>query len=105
MLNSAYIEPKFEYQDFDFDDYPNNYLVVTFGRELLEMKKIGFYSGQTEVAVTFAEKYHGDVMYFYIMDKVPLSFGSGSEFFVMDNSKKIYVGKSDLAINEIEGKK
>ena len=102
MLNS-FDERKLEYEDFEFEfaNYPNNYLVVTFGRKLLEMKKIGFYSGQTEVAVTFDEEYHGDVIYFYIMDKVSLSFGSGSEFYVMDSSEKIYLGKNDLAMNEI----
>jgi hypothetical protein len=101
MLNS-FNETKFEYKDFDFNfaDYPNKYLAITFGRELLEIKKIGFHSGQTEAAITFAEEYYGDVMYFYIMDEVPLSFGSGKEFYIMNGLEKVFQGYDDLDMNE-----
>ena len=102
MLNS-FNDVKFEYEDFDFnfDDYPDKYLIVTFGRELVEMETFRLRSSLViDVSVTFGEEYHGDVMFFYVMDNIPIANGSASEFYIMNGEEKVYTG-SRFYLNEV----
>jgi len=103
--HSDFCEENFEFPEFDFefDDYPDHYLAVSFGREVIEIKQIGETDyGDVETAITFAEEYHGDVMFLYIMDKIPLRLGMGSEFYLMNGSEKVFKGYSDIYLNETD---
>ena len=93
---------RFTFPDFDFsaDDYQDKYLAVSFGREVLEMEAIGTYNNSIEVAITYAEEYHDNTMFLYIMDKVSLREDVGSEFYIMDGADKVFVGYDDLDIDQ-----
>ena len=103
--HGCFWDAKFEFPEFDFqsDDYQDKYLVVSFGREVVEMNKIEeTYYGYIDAAITFAEEYHGDVMFLYIMDKIPLRNGLGSEFYIMNGTEKVFKGYSDMYLNETD---
>ena len=106
-------ESGFEYPDFDFtsDDFRDKYLAVTFGRELLEMQYE--YCGEpwpsnyiAKADITFAEEYHDQTMFLYVMDKIPLLdniLGNyGNAFYIMDGKEKVYMGCDTVALNEID---
>lgn len=99
-------ETNFQFPEFDFDsdDFQDKHLVMSFGREVLEIEKIGSHSHgdseEIEAAITFGEEYHDQTMYLYIMDKIHLYMGLGSEFYIMDGSEKIFQGYSIHDLNE-----
>jgi len=89
--------------DFDDDDYQDKFLAVSFGREVVEMKVIQEAvspSKSVEVAITFAEEYHNKTMFLYIMDKIYLRDGLGSEHYIMKGPEKVFFGKSVLELNK-----
>ena len=94
----------FEFPDIDFelDDYREKYFAVSFGREVVEMEAIGLHPhrGEMLAAITFAEEYNEDVMFLYIMDKISLRLRSGSEFYYLEGSERVFKGTSDLDLFE-----
>ena len=103
LLNS-FTDVRIEYDEFDFnfEDYPAYNLVVTFGRELLEMRNIGFnpQGYNIKVAITFAEEYQGDIMFLYLMDNIPISLASASEYYILRDSETVFIGNSKRVLNE-----
>ena len=94
---------RIEYNDFDFnfDDFPDNYFIVTFGRELIDIQRVGeIHYGQTFVSVTFDEEYHGDTMFIYLMDKILFHVGSAHEYYIMNGEEKVFLGHGLSDLND-----
>ena len=82
----------FGFPNFDFESnyYQDNYLAISFGREVIEIKNRTVHYGRVSAAITFAEEYHDDMMFLYIMDKVPLRLGMGDEYYFMEEGERVY---------------
>ena len=103
-----------EFPDIDFN-YENSYMAVTFGREIKELTYNGYlgepFSPNTfpkKVELTFAEEYHDEIMYVYVMDKItisliPLNGVSSDEqckIYLMENGEKMFWGDTIGDINK-----
>ncbi|MCL2048418.1 MAG: hypothetical protein FWG87_06790 [Defluviitaleaceae bacterium] len=102
---NSFADVRIEYEDFDFrfEDYPENFFIYTFGRELLEMESVWIHphAHYVEVNVTFAEEYQGDVLFLYAMDKTLIEFGHRSELYIMNGEEKVYIGDRLHHLNRI----
>jgi len=84
--------------DFDFGNYQDKCLVITFGRKLVEIQyeyRKGFDVPFADI--TFTEEHHDQTMYLYIMDNIVLWNASFrgydyNSFYVMNGSEKVYIG-------------
>lgn len=103
-------ESNFPLSEFDFysEKFPGKYLAITFGRKLENLrwkpseKALESNKEMVVAEVTFAKEYQAQTMYLYIMDPRPIfsaSTGGYNVFYVMDDSKKIYLGDNILKIN------
>ena len=83
--------PDFGITDIDFQ---GRYLIVTFGRELIDLRKIGdWWHGETFAAFTFAEEYHEQTMFLYFSNELVYPPYMGEhEFYVMKGSERVYHG-------------
>ena len=96
------IEVRVEYDDFNFnfEDFTNNYFILTVGRELAEIRVVGMSRSphrphEVDVAVTFAEEYQDGALFIYIMDRIPFSWaGMSSDFYFMEGSERVFIGPS-----------
>jgi len=78
----------------DFDNYRDNYLVITFGRKLAGLRLIDQWHGHLFAEIIFAEEYQGQIMYLYIMDNIllyPPDMGRHA-FYIMRGSERVYYG-------------
>ena len=101
---------------FDFDNYQDKYLAITFGRQLVEIQyecRENYYGRDSIFAeITFTEEHYDQTMYFYITDKIslwPADLGGYNTFYVMNGSEKVYIGDVLMNFNKqspnfIEGK-
>ena len=83
------------FDDVNPDDYRDKLLVVSIGRRVVEMEIIKEAVPKiksAEAAITFAEEYQDSMMFVYIMDKIHLWMGWGSEFYIMNGTEKVFVG-------------
>ena len=101
------IEARVEYDDFDFnfDDFSDNYFIITVGRELEEIRVIGMSESphrphMPEVAVTFAEEYRDGALFIYTMDRIPFPFEDASAFYFMEGSERVFMGSSIFDLME-----
>jgi hypothetical protein len=92
--------------DFEHIGYQDKYLVISFGRELVEIKYeyLGKPYAHKTIAradITFAEDYHDQQIYLYAVDKVLLtsSVVGGNAFYVIDGSDKRYWGDKIFDLN------
>lgn len=89
--------------DFNDNVYQNKYLVITVGRELIEMVyeyREGFSSPFAEI--TLGEEYHDKTMYVYIMDKIllwPSDLTGYNTFYIMNGTEKRCYGQDILELN------
>lgn len=101
------------FKDFDFDftseDYKDEYLAVTIGRELVDIQYE--YCGEpyppyriAKADITLGEKYHDHTMFLYVMDKITLldTVIGGHKFYIMNGNKKVYMGEKVGDLNTRE---
>jgi len=102
MLNSLNnVRIEYDDYDFNFDDYPDKFLIITFGRELHEIQFIDMYASVSILSdITFAEEYHGDVMFLYTMDAITLRMNKGGGYYIMSGEEKVFIGNNISDLNE-----
>ena len=96
----------FELSDHNFysDDYQNNYIALTVGRELKKLQ-YEYREGHNQAfaEITFAEEYHDKIMYIYVMDKILLFpsdlSGVYNSFYIMNGEESVYYGDNILRLN------
>ena len=92
--------------EFNADDHQDKYIVVTIGREILEMQYESIGEGWTIVRaeVTFAEEYNAGIVYVYVMDQIQF-FSSvvGNSmyfsFYIMSGTERILEGECIDTLN------
>jgi len=104
FIKEFYLEiPKIEF------NYQDKYMAITIGRELDEIKFNGFLGEPyapnkfAKVDITFAEEYHRQMMYVYIMDKIFLCdslIGEETSFYIINGIEKEFYGHSIFDLNE-----
>ncbi|MCL2049207.1 MAG: hypothetical protein FWG87_10835 [Defluviitaleaceae bacterium] len=101
--SESYGMPNFHFPFFDSEpeEFRYKYFAVSFGREIAEIRRVGkIHHDEFEVAVTFAEEYQGDVMFLYLMDEIPIWFEMAREYYIMNGSKRVYIGDTSYDLNE-----
>jgi hypothetical protein len=96
-------EANFYFPGFDYEAnyFQGNYLVISFGREIVEIRRTGLiHYGEFPVTVTFAEEYQGDVMFLYLMDEVPFRLGTAHQFYIMDGAERVFLEMGMHSLNE-----
>ena len=87
--------------DFIFDDHQDKYMLLTFGRQLVEIRyeyRESYYDYDVPFTeITFTEEHHDQTMYVYIMDNImlwPADFPGWdyNSFYVMNGTERIYIG-------------
>jgi hypothetical protein len=83
------------------DDFQGRYLAISFGREIVEIRRSGWlHYEEFPVAVTFSEEHHGDVMFLYLMDEMPFRLRTAHEFYIMNGSKRIFIEDGLSSLNQ-----
>jgi hypothetical protein len=87
-------EVPIEYDDFDFnfDNYPDNRFVVSFGREIVDIRirELHHEIGIRPVDITFAEECQGDKMFLYLMGNFSIHHPvEGGSIFIMEGTERI----------------
>jgi hypothetical protein len=94
---------------FNFDEHQDRWLLITFGRELVEMRygyrKSPYYEEVPFTEIIFDERLHDQTMFVYTMEKIQLwpsdlaGYGYNS-FYVMNGVEKVFVGNTVKDFNK-----
>jgi hypothetical protein len=91
--NYPYGERYVVFPDIEPDVFQSGYVVISYGREIVEMRRNGrIHFEEFPVSVTFSEEHYGDVMFVYLMDEVPFRLGVGRGYYIMEGSERVYIG-------------
>ena len=96
--------------DFDFGKYPDKWVLMTFGRQLVEIqyeyRESEYDYGVPFTEIVFAEDHNDQAMYIYTMDEIRLwdacmpGWGYNS-FYVMTGLERVYIGNTVGDFNKL----